>query len=189
MRDQTPHRLQAQPSSLDSPQVPQLPIRGFRSRGRTWTNCRASAGPSANLRCGNGGIESGLLVSRSCCGSGSSPPPLTTRKGRAIIRTTGDLPIRCLFAALLVAARSAARVGTRGFRLPSPLLVQDEQGRQPAAARELRRLVTYGLLSTASHGFALQGGPRPHSPAVARGHRATSPVRAPSGQNPVLPGL
>lgn len=26
--------------------------------------------------------------------------------------------------------------------------------------------------------FALQGGPRPHPPAVARGHRATSPVGA-----------
>lgn len=29
-----------------------------------------------------------------------------------------------------------------------------------------------------SRDFALQGGPCPHSPAVARGHRATSPVRA-----------
>lgn len=29
-----------------------------------------------------------------------------------------------------------------------------------------------------TNGFTLQGGPRPHSPAVARGHRATSPVGA-----------
>lgn len=34
------------------------------------------------------------------------------------------------------------------------------------------------LFSPAVCDVALQGGPRPHPPAVARGHRATSPVRA-----------
>ncbi|KAF2779088.1 hypothetical protein STPH1_3753 [Streptomyces sp. OM5714] len=82
-----------------------------------------------------------------------------------------------------VLARCAERTGERGSRRSNRAASRGGPSCSGAAPRSvtggaqgLRRHIR-SPFGEVNRGGSLQGGPRPHSPAVARGHRATSPVR------------